>query len=135
MLAYACRNFLQKGSSHWQLARWILGTMAAETVLLTGVWVYPGVWIPYRVTYRCLSMPRCLDPKARLQCHTGVWIPNRGYIQVFGVPTAATPGCLESPNWGYTGVLCLEPQMGNPASCQASRHRLSAFGRLSKWTP
>ena len=32
-----------------------LGTMAAETGLHTGVWVYPGVWIP-----------------------------NRGHLQVFG---------------------------------------------------
>ena len=71
---------------------------------------------PTRATYRCLTMPRCLDPQPGLR--TGVWIPNRGYTQVFGVPTAATHGCLESP----TGAThrCLESQTGDPASCQCA---------------
>ena len=39
---------------------------------------------PTAATYRCLSMPRRLDPQLGLR--KGVWIPNRGYTRVFGVP-------------------------------------------------
>ena len=63
--------------------------------------VCQGVWIPIR-TYRCLSMPRCLDLQTGL-C-TGVWIPNRGYTQVLGVPTAAILDYLESQPRLHTGV-------------------------------
>ena len=49
---------------------------------------------PTGATYRCSSMPGRLDPQMGLR--TGVWIPNRGYIQVFGFPNAATHGCLDS---------------------------------------
>ena len=69
-----------------------MGTMAGETGLQTGVWVCPGVWIP-----------------------------NRGYTQVFeyarafGYPNGATYRRLDSqprlhtgvwsPNRGYTRVF------------------------------
>ena len=101
------------GLSWWQLAQWPLGTTAPETGLHTGVWV-----------------------------HTGVGVPNRGYIRVFenaqafGSPTGATRRCLESqpglhmgvwiPSRGYTQVFgvqagathgCLESQKGDCASC------------------
>ena len=47
-------------------------------------------------------MPGRLDPEPRLR--TGVWITNRGYVQAFGFPTAATHGCLESQPRLHTGV-------------------------------
>ena len=70
-------------------------------------------------THRCLGIPRRADPKLGLhtgvQVCPGVWIPNRGYIQAFGSPTAATYRCLDSqprrhtsvwiPSWGYTRVF------------------------------
>ena len=40
-------------------------------------------------------MTKRLDPQPWLR--TGVWIPNRGYTQVFGFPTGATHRWLESP--------------------------------------
>ena len=57
---------------------------------------------PTGATYRCLSMPRRLDPQPGLR--TGVWIPNRSYIQVFGFPTAATQ-VVGVPHRGYTRVF------------------------------
>ena len=101
-------------SCRWQLAGWPLGTTEAETGLHTDVWVCPGVWIPnlgYTQVFeyaKAFGSPsgatyRRLDPQPRL--HTGVWSPNRGYTQVFGSPTGATHGCLES-------------QTGDCASCQ-----------------
>ena len=84
----------------WQLAGWPLGTMKAERGLHTGVWVAFGS--PTRATHRCLSMSRCLDPQPvrvldpQERPHTGVGIPNRGYIRVFeyaqalGFTTGAT---------------------------------------------
>ena len=54
-------------------------------------------------------MPRRLDPQPRLR--TGGWIPNRGYIQVIGFPTAATHGCLDPQPGLHTGVCLLQSKL------------------------
>ena len=78
----------------WQLAGWPLGTMAAETGLHRCFGYAQASGSPTGATYRCLSMPRRLDPQPGL--HTGAWSPNLGYTGVFGSLAGATHGCLES---------------------------------------
>ena len=56
----------------------------------------------FGLTYRCLSILGRSDSQQGLR--TGVWIPNRGYIQVFGFPTAATHRCLDPQPRLHTGV-------------------------------
>ena len=95
------------------------------------------VWIPNRgytrvfgsptgAIYKCLSMPKCLDPQLGL--HRGVWIPNRGYTQEFGFPTGATAGYLDpeaARGW-------LEFQTGDPASCKSRTYAVPARKKKTK---
>ena len=102
-------------------------------------------------THRCLGIPRRLDPQLGL--HTGVrvcsgvWIPNwgyvqafgipnRGYIQVFGFPTAATHGCLDPQPRLHTGVWSPKRAIVQVASMLAFSRRLCtslAIRRSSLW--
>ena len=61
----------------WQLAGSPLGTMEAETGLHTGVWVCPGVWIPNRGYTQVFEYAQASG--SQLGLFTDVWIPNRGY--------------------------------------------------------
>lgn len=88
----------------------VLGSPTGATYMC--VYFQPG-------PHRCLdpqpgATPMCLDPQPGL--HTGVCIPERSHTQVFGSPTRATHGSLESDPGLHT-CRCSESQTGDPASC------------------
>ena len=89
--------------------------MAVEAGLHTGVWGCPGVWIPNRGYIQMFVYAQVFgSPRRYIQAFA------RGYTQVFGVPTGATHGCLES-------------QTGDCASCQTGCLEGVAAGGGTTW--
>ena len=109
-----------RAGPNWQLAGKLFGNMEAKAGLHGVIEVCRGVGTPalgYTKVFHSLVTPRRLYPQTGLVMynlhrrldplfglHAYVGILSRGYIWVFGFPTAIH-GCLES-------------QAGDPASCQ-----------------
>ncbi len=109
----------------WQLTGWPSGTTEADAGLHTGDWVRPVFWTPNRSYTQVFEYAQALGSPTKATCmrldlrsglHTGVWIPNRGYPQLFGFPDGAYTQVLGFPI-GAT-CRCMESQMVDPASCQ-----------------
>ena len=66
--------------------------MKAARGLYTGVWVCSGVWIPNRGYKQVFGYAQAF------------WIHNWGYIKVFGLPTWAAQVCLDPQPWLHKGV-------------------------------
>ena len=72
---------------------------------------------PTRPTHMYLIMPRHLDPELGLAVRSGVWIPNRGYIQVFESKPVPHTGVWSPESPTRATHCCLETQTGDWASC------------------